>query len=48
MKEDEEGNVSVEERCNADERKQQKYSFKETERNNVYKAILFANRRLTE
>jgi hypothetical protein len=42
VKEVEEGNASVEERCEADERKQQEYSFKKLRKNNVYKPILFS------
>jgi hypothetical protein len=43
VKEDEEGNASVEEWCDADERKQKEYSSKEIRKNNVYKAILFSH-----
>jgi len=48
VKEVEEGNASVEEWWDADERKQQKYSFKEPRKKNVYKAILFSTPYITK
>jgi len=48
VKEAELGNANVEEWCDADERKQEKYSFKKLRKTNVYKTILFSTPHLTE
>jgi len=47
-KEVDEGNVSVDEQWEDDERKKQEYSFQKLRKNYIYKAILFSNRHVTK